>query len=97
MSAFVKMLLDKSRIFFLRNMILTFQVRTYQTWSVANCRVNHKQSFSERRSLCLSATGAQKLMDERWARAHPKITERERKFALIFALQMEPFSPFWDW
>ena len=32
------------------------------------------------RSLCLSesASGTQKLIDERWARAHPKITKRER-------------------
>ena len=34
------------------------------------------------------------MMDERWAQVHPKITERERKLALIFALKMEPFSPF---
>ena len=33
------------------------------------------------RSLCLSASGAQKLIDE-----------RERKLALIFALKMETFS-----
>ena len=46
------------------------------------------------RSLCLSASGAQKLKDERWA--HPKITERERKLALIFVLKIEPYSPFSD-
>ena len=44
------------------------------------------------RSFFLSASGAQKLIDDRWARAHPKITERERKLALIFALKMEPLS-----
>ena len=40
------------------------------------------------RALCLSASGAQKLIDEQEARVHSKITERERKLALIFALKM---------
>ena len=38
------------------------------------------------RSLRLSASGAQIFIGERWARAHPKSAERERKLALIFAL-----------
>ena len=36
-------------------------------------------------------SGAQILTGERWARAHSKITERERKLALISALKMSPF------
>ena len=65
------------------------------------------QSFSERRSIERRSERAlveserererrSKLINERWAWAHPKITERERKLALIFALKIEPFSPFWD-
>ena len=54
------------------------------------------QSFSERRSIERRSERERerrsKLINERWAWAHPKITERERKLALIFALKMEPFS-----
>ena len=42
-------------------------------------------------STSASASAAQRLTCERWARAHPKITERERKLALIFALKMKSF------
>ena len=57
-----------------------------------------KQSFSERRTIerhlkrALIVSERERCSEnDRWARAHIKITERERKLALIFALKMKPF------
>ena len=56
-----------------------------------------KQSFSERRSeraLIWSERERERHSNSRWwalSASAPKISEREREFALIFALNMEPY------
>ena len=54
-------------------------------WRVSKALVSAAQlsGAQSARSFGLSASAAQILNDERWARAHHKITECERKLALI--------------
>ena len=59
------------------------QVKEYYNSSKALVNTAQLSGAQSARSLCLSASGAQKLIDE-----------RERKSALIFALRMEPYYPF---